>query len=41
VTHVAIMPVMGLYSEGRGLNEYRKVGVENGEIFRIADVLLS
>jgi broad specificity phosphatase PhoE len=36
VTHVAIMRVMLLYSQGMDLNEYKKVPVpENGEVFVI------
>jgi len=35
VTHVAIIRVMLLYSQGRDLNEYRKVAVENGELFEL------
>lgn len=41
VTHVAVIRVLLLYSQGRALNEYKKVPVGNGEVFRIADKLLS
>ena len=42
VTHVAIIRVLKLYAEGRDLNEYKRVPVpENGEVFRIADKLVS
>ena len=37
VTHVAIIRVLKLYTEGRDLNEYKKVPVPgNGEVFQIA-----
>ena len=36
VTHVAIIRVMKLHAEERDLNEYKKVPVANGEVFRIA-----
>ena len=35
VTHVAIIRVLKLYAEGRDLNEYKKVPVENGEVFEL------
>jgi len=40
VTHVAIIRVLLLYSEGRELNEYKKVAVGNGEVFELADKLV-
>ena len=41
VTHVAIIRVLMLHSEGRDLNEYKKVPVPgNGEVFRIAGELI-
>ena len=40
VTHVAIIRVLMLYAERRDLNEYKKVPVGNGEIFRIAGELI-
>ena len=35
VTHVAIIRVIVLYSQGRDLNEYKRVPVANGELFEI------
>ena len=35
VSHVAIIRVMKLYAEGRDLNDYKKVPVSNGEIFKV------
>ena len=40
VTHVALIRVLLLYVEGRDLNEYKKVPVANGKVFRIAGELM-
>ncbi len=41
VTHVAIIRVLLLHSQGRDFNLYRTIPVGNGEIFHLADKLLS
>jgi broad specificity phosphatase PhoE len=40
VTHVAIIRVITLYVEGRDLNEYRSISVQNGSIFVFDKLLL-